>query len=767
MVSSTSNFFKPTLAEVLERVGKHTKEGEWFKALCPVHGDKNPSLGVKQGTDGKAYIECFSQHCEYKDILEALGFPMFADENNFCSNKTTSKSNKSKTNVKTEATPQTKPNPSSSKRIYDNLAEYAQFKGVSEQVFLDAGWENWDWHGKKAIRFKTANGYRYRLLTETHNCFRSDKGFKNCWYGLTKAKTERTPPLIWCNGEPSTVLGQHYQLAAFCFSGGENTDIPHDKIEELKAVCSLDELLLIALDADETGKSGAIKKLEQLQNAGFTNVRALDFGSDKPRGFDLADFIKIYKENSLEELLKLSNLIIITESPDTDEQTGHAPIEGGNDANQTEVDSDDDEYEAINYTPSDGVKNKHGYYIRIGEVVRASDRDNFGEVKGVNGQFATVYFYNKETGKSATVNKDIDELTPTNPSRSKDVSSTQTPVNFPTAVGQAAYHGVLGEIIRTIAPHSESNPESILLTIIMMMGNIIGRRCYFEVARTRHYPILNIAVVGSTGCGKGSSLAEAEAFINPIDSEWSKNCVASGLSSGEGLVYRVRDKVVEQVEIKDKETKEKKLVEREKDPGVTDKRLFVQETELSNMLQVMKREGSNLSSIIRNAYDSRTLETMSKHDPMKATNPHVSILGHITKEELKALFSQNDKNNGFANRIAFVAAKRDRYLVNGSKIPVEPLNLLRDKVKKAIEFLDRKNSKLHNDLSTFLYNVENGIDGVETNLDQSAIDLLDQYYVELCDNGSGQIANILNRARVIVRRVAMIYTVLDCSLITR
>jgi hypothetical protein len=44
--------------------------------LCPVHGDRNPSLGVdlrRNGTGPKIVLNCRSQGCDYEEILEALG----------------------------------------------------------------------------------------------------------------------------------------------------------------------------------------------------------------------------------------------------------------------------------------------------------------------------------------------------------------------------------------------------------------------------------------------------------------------------------------------------------------------------------------------------------------------------------------------------------------------------------------------------------------------------------------------------------------------
>ena len=44
--------------------------------LCPVHGDRNPSLGVdlrRNGLGPKIVVNCRSQGCDYEDVIDALG----------------------------------------------------------------------------------------------------------------------------------------------------------------------------------------------------------------------------------------------------------------------------------------------------------------------------------------------------------------------------------------------------------------------------------------------------------------------------------------------------------------------------------------------------------------------------------------------------------------------------------------------------------------------------------------------------------------------
>jgi hypothetical protein len=59
---------------------------------------------------------------------------------------------------------------------------------------------------------------------------------------------------------------------------------------------------------------------------------------------------------------------------------------------------------------------------------------------------------------------------------------------------------------------------------------------------------------------------------------------------------------------------------------------------------------------------------MTKNSRTRAINGHVSIIGHITVEELKREMGLIDLYNGFANRFLFVCAKRSKLLPGGGAL---------------------------------------------------------------------------------------------------
>jgi hypothetical protein len=96
------------------------------------------------------------------------------------------------------------------------------------------------------------------------------------------------------------------------------------------------------------------------------------------------------------------------------------------------------------------------------------------------------------------------------------------------------------------------------------------------------------------------------------------------------------------------------------DPGVRDKRLLIVEGEFGSPLRAMQRQGNTLSTVIRVAWDGKTLEPLTKTSFIRASDPHIGIVGHITEQELKSLLGQVDIFNGFANRFLWWCVRRSK-----------------------------------------------------------------------------------------------------------
>ncbi|MGI9509828.1 MAG: DUF3987 domain-containing protein [Geminicoccaceae bacterium] len=176
------------------------------------------------------------------------------------------------------------------------------------------------------------------------------------------------------------------------------------------------------------------------------------------------------------------------------------------------------------------------------------------------------------------------------------------------------------------------------------------------------------------------------------------------------------------------------------DPGVEDKRLFVQEGEFASVLQVMARNGNTLSPVIRDAWDQGNLGFLTKNTPLKATGAHISIVTHVTDEELNRNLDRTETANGFANRFLFVCAARSKCLPDGgNEIEWEGL-------------MDR-----------FASIVEQAKQVGRMRRSESARALWHEVYPKLSEGRSGLMGAVTGRAEAQVLRLSMIYSLADGS----
>ena len=159
-------------------------------------------------------------------------------------------------------------------------------------------------------------------------------------------------------------------------------------------------------------------------------------------------------------------------------------------------------------------------------------------------------------------------------------------------LAEEAYYGIAGEITQTIEPNTESDPAGLLAMFLSVTGNVIGRGAHFKVEEDRHFCKINVVLVGETSKGrKGTAQTRINRLACRVDPEWYEGCITTGLSSGEGVIHRLRDPLY--VEDKDGD-------EVLKDPGVEDKRLLIEEPEFASPLTIMRRDGNTLSMVVRN-----------------------------------------------------------------------------------------------------------------------------------------------------------------------
>jgi hypothetical protein len=298
---------------------------------------------------------------------------------------------------------------------------------------------------------------------------------------------------------------------------------------------------------------------------------------------------------------------------------------------------------------------------------------------------------------------------------------------WPAPPDSAALHGPAGEFVQRTAPHTEADPMALLSQFLVAFGAAAGRHVHYAVEATRHHLNEFVILVGPSGKGrKGSSWDHVDALLTEIDRDFSERCVSSGLSSGEGLIWEVRDPD-----------------SGAGDPAAgRDKRRLVLESEFAQVLKVLAREGNTLSPVIRNAWDAKTLQTIAKNTPVRARDAHIAIIGHITKDELLRFITATELANGFFNRFLVIAVQRSQELPFGGRLAGDELKHVREMTLTALRF-----AALPRELT----------------FDPQARERWIEVYGPLSRGEQGLLGAATRRAEAHVIRLAALYATLDCA----
>jgi hypothetical protein len=328
----------------------------------------------------------------------------------------------------------------------------------------------------------------------------------------------------------------------------------------------------------------------------------------------------------------------------------------------------------------------------------------------------TSRIYTPQTALAVSAQRGLGEGTAVNPQPS-----------WPVLSGEA-YHGLAGQIARKIEPHTEADPVALLVQTLVLFGNAIGRSAYYCADGARHHANLFAVMVGRSSKGrKGTSFARVAEFFNRVDPHWMEHRQAGGLSSGEGIIAAVHDPEEEGCA-----------------DGSQDKRLLVVESEFAQPLRVMRREGNTLSTQLRQAWDTGNLRVLTKNNPLKATGAHISIVGHITLDELRLDLRSIEAANGFANRFLWCCVQRSKFLPDGGSVGDTAAEVLA--LRSALEF---------------------GRGCGEMQRGKDARELWHAVYERLSADAPGIVGNVTSRAEAQTLRLAMVYALLDGSHIIR
>jgi len=197
-----------------------------------------------------------------------------------------------------------------------------------------------------------------------------------------------------------------------------------------------------------------------------------------------------------------------------------------------------------------------------------------------------------------------------------------------------------------------------------------------------HHVNLFCTLVGDTSkARKGTARGHSQVAVVRADPAWQAN-IAGGLSSGEGLIYAVRDNRTMIDENGDETTL---------DEGVTDKRLMCVEAEFASALKSPRGTATTVSAQLGRR---GTPEPPHPHPPRPARrdDAHISVIGHITREELTRYLDATEVANGFANRYLWVCVRRSKLLPEGGNVPEEALRRWSRDLADALDFARRQDA---------------------------------------------------------------------------
>ena len=292
----------------------------------------------------------------------------------------------------------------------------------------------------------------------------------------------------------------------------------------------------------------------------------------------------------------------------------------------------------------------------------------------------------------------------------------------------AAMYGLAGKVVNTLLPHTEADGPALLLHLLAGYGNMIGPHAYCDGDGAKHHANLFFVCVGETAKGrKGTSWNRIREILKQVDHNWAHDHIQSGLSSGEGLVTAAAHAGVAQLDT---------------DSSTAEKLLLIVQSEFASVLKVMTRQGNTLSAVIRDAWDTGSFQIMVKKNPLKVDNAHITIIAHITREELKHYLTLNEYGNGFANRFLWARSSRSKCLPEGGHLGDGEITELVTLMTAAVQF--GRNAGL-------------------MQRDPEAKELWAEVYPKLSEGQLGLFGAVTSRAEAQVLRLSMIYALLDSS----
>ena len=137
---------------------------------------------------------------------------------------------------------------------------------------------------------------------------------------------------------------------------------------------------------------------------------------------------------------------------------------------------------------------------------------------------------------------------------------------------------------------------------------------------------------------------------------------------------------------------------------------------------------------------------MTKNSPARAQGAHVSLIGHVTSDELRRYLTVTETANGFGNRFLWICAQRSKLLPEGGHVNAAALSELQRELVEALTIARSAG---------------------EVTRDEDTRALWREVYGQLSDGKPGLAGALLARGEAHVMRLAMLYALMDRSAVIR
>jgi len=321
----------------------------------------------------------------------------------------------------------------------------------------------------------------------------------------------------------------------------------------------------------------------------------------------------------------------------------------------------------------------------------------------------------------------------------------------PAISSEVAFHGILGSLVKLVAPHTAGDKQAIYMCALTALGGLAGLNPESESKQEKIHefdsPRLFTCLVGETGSKKGTAWKAAQKYIvDPVleelverghvdASHLQREWIQTGISSGEGIV---------------KTFEQPRQFGEDGDPldvAIKPVNRLIVLSEIGVMLQNIKRQDSTTAEKLIELYDGVPMAVPTRKDPLRAPNPYGSMITMGTPESwVHGVPAEHLALNGFFNRFLFVPVVTNT-IVDIQDIKLDPTPAMKKLVSQLAEQVATKRL-----LGQYWFTEE-------------ARDYLNRYLsdhsVRLATSGGGFRAALLSRNATHLVRISLAMSLLD------